>query len=172
MPIAQSGGVTIHTSCSLSRFVRADLIAMRRIINNLISNAIKFTRRGGRIDIIAFDRDGRATVQVKDTGIGITSEEMEHLFERFWQAKSKYRAKGVGLGLYLCYQLLRELDGTIRCESTPGSGTMFEISMPYHEQSTEPSIMPIKKLSHGLAASVSREVAAEQHKRGLLASSG
>jgi len=130
-PLAQKNDISLVHKVSKTKTVLADQIAMRRVVCNLVSNAIKFTPAGGSIEIKVVDRQGRAILQVKDTGVGMSVEEMSNLFQRFWQARGQYRARGLGLGLYLCRHLVEAQSSTILCQSEVGKGTTFEVSLPY-----------------------------------------
>ncbi len=111
--------------------VRSDGRAIRQILINLASNAIKYTERGSvRIEL---RREGaNAVVRVSDTGIGIATADLPRLFSAFEQldASNTRRVEGAGLGLYLSKRLADLLDGTIRVESTHGSGSIFTLTLP------------------------------------------
>jgi signal transduction histidine kinase len=128
-PLAQKNDITLVHKVSKTKKVLADQIAMRRVICNLVSNAVKFTPARGSIEITVLERDSRAILQVRDTGFGMSPEEMTNLFQRFWQAKGQYRSRGLGLGLYLCRHLVEAQSGTISCQSEAGKGTTFEVSL-------------------------------------------
>lgn len=132
MPLAEIAKVKLEWAAAPSvGNIRADHLAMQRVMCNLVGNAIRFTPEGGSIELIAFERNGEAVLQIKDTGIGIAPEDLENLFERFWQARpNQYGPKGLGLGLYLCRQLIEAQRGTISCKSTLREGSIFEITMP------------------------------------------
>jgi PAS domain S-box-containing protein len=129
--IAQDTGIKVIVSNQPMNAVYADQLAMRRVICNLLSNAMKFTPAGGTVEISAFDRNGRATLAVKDSGVGIEPDQLETVFDRFFQGKTKYRANGLGLGLYLCRRLVNGQSGKISCQSELGQGTTFEVTLPY-----------------------------------------
>ena len=104
---------------------------VRQILINLVGNAIKFTSDGVITVGAAPDKSGVA-IEVRDTGRGITPEEMEHLFDEFWQSVEVRRRAGVGtgLGLSICMNLATLLGGRIEVESTPGVGSTFRLSIP------------------------------------------
>jgi protein-histidine pros-kinase len=104
---------------------------VRQILINLVGNAIKFTSDGVITVGAAPDKSGVA-IEVRDTGRGITPEEMEHLFDEFWQSVEVRRRAGVGtgLGLSICMNLAALLGGSIEVESTPGVGSTFRLSIP------------------------------------------
>jgi signal transduction histidine kinase len=101
---------------------------MIQVLANLITNAIKFTAPGGTISVT----NGRTTdgmvIAVRDTGIGISQDKFEKVFERFWQA-GKQNRKGVGLGLYISKCIVEAHGGRIWVESKPGAGSTFSFSV-------------------------------------------
>lgn len=112
--------------------VYADQIKLIQILSNLLSNALKFTRKGS-IEI-GFTLEGNNVLfSVKDTGIGISKEGQLHLFERFYQVntKSAYNTEGSGLGLSLCKSLVELMKGRIWVDSEQGVGACFSFVIPY-----------------------------------------
>ena len=119
---------------------------MRRVLVNLISNAIKFTESGYvRIDLWELGRD-RVAIAVKDTGVGIAKENLQHIFEAFRQVDQTFTRKysGTGLGLAIVKSLVEMMEGTITVESELGKGSTFQVELPrfigkqketYHTQS-------------------------------------
>jgi signal transduction histidine kinase len=121
--------------------VRGDRVKLGQVFTNLLTNAVKFNRDGGRIAIAARPgRGGFLDIEVADTGIGIPPEEQEKIFERFYQVESgpKRRYEGTGIGLAIVRDILRLHGGNIRVQSTPGQGSTFEFSLPLGRK-TEPS---------------------------------
>ena len=114
------------------RRVRGDPLRVRQILANYLSNALKFTSRGG-IVVSAAARDGaRVHLAVKDSGIGIDAALRERLFSPFAQADSSTtrRFGGTGLGLSICRELAAQMGGAVGCDSTPGSGSTFWAELP------------------------------------------
>ena len=102
---------------------------------NLVANAVKFTPRGGRVTVWLRPRDGIAEIGVGDTGEGISSDVLPHVFERFRQGDSSItRAHaGLGLGLAIVRHLVELHGGTVRAASTgPGQGATFTVELPLH----------------------------------------
>jgi PAS domain S-box-containing protein len=121
--------------------VRGDRVKLGQVFTNLLTNAVKFNRDGGRIAIAARrGRGGFVDIEVADTGIGIPPEEHEKIFERFYQVESgpKRRYEGTGIGLAIVRDILRLHGGHIRVQSTPGQGSTFQFSLPLGRKS-EPS---------------------------------
>ncbi len=107
---------------------KGDRIELRRVVTNLIGNAIKFTDQGGiDVNLNASEATG-ITIEVKDTGIGISDEDQATLFEAFSQGKHK--RSGNGLGLHLCRQIIEAHQGTISVQSQLEKGTTFTVSLP------------------------------------------
>ena len=118
-------------------WVRGDVVRLKQILTNLVSNAVKFTGSGFISLTVAPgpERDGRATLRfsVEDTGIGFDSAVRDRLFGRFEQADGAITRKfgGSGLGLSICKQLATMMDGELDCESEPGGGSAFFLTLPF-----------------------------------------
>jgi two-component system, OmpR family, phosphate regulon sensor histidine kinase PhoR len=93
---------------------------------------LKFTSHGGRIAVTLSCLDSRVVLEVSDTGIGIPSEQLRRIFERFYQVdgSSKRRFGGVGLGLALVKEIIESHEGTVEVTSVEGEGTTFRITLP------------------------------------------
>lgn len=117
-----------------SRIISIDEEKLERIILNILSNAIKFTDSGGKIEVILNENIKSSSLQIKvvDTGIGIPKDKQELIFERFGQVDSNLsrRAEGTGIGLSLVKLLVNILEGTIEVESELGVGSTFIITLP------------------------------------------
>src|SRR5579883_292358 len=114
--------------------VHGDEETLRRLMLILLDNAIKYTPTGeegkGRV-IISLQRVGReAVVRVRDTGIGMEPEDLEHIFERFYRADRARSRQGTGLGLSIAQMLVEQLGGRIIAESVPGKGSTFSVCLP------------------------------------------
>jgi two-component system cell cycle sensor histidine kinase/response regulator CckA len=134
--VAQESGIRFQSNFPDDKFeISADAIAVGRVLRNLISNAMKFTRSGGQISISGRDAGDSYELTVADTGAGIPKEDLHLLFQRFSQGKlgKKYSA-GTGLGLYLCRQLVEAHGGRIACTSTVGVGTSFTFTLPKNKE--------------------------------------
>jgi PAS domain S-box-containing protein len=108
-----------------------DRLSIRRVILNLLDNALKFTPKDGLIEISADEEGGDVTFRVSDTGVGIPQSEFSQVFLRYWQGHSaKQYTPGTGLGLYLCRQIVTAHGGTISVSSKLGEGTTFSVVMP------------------------------------------
>jgi signal transduction histidine kinase len=118
--------------------ISADGRRVRQIVFNLVSNAVKFTPRDGRIDVSARLGDGQVEITVADTGPGIAPDELETIFEEFKQATDGKRAEGTGLGLPLSRKLVELHGGRLWVESEPGQGSTFRFTLPVGP--TEPAL--------------------------------
>ena len=103
---------------------------VRVSINNLISNAIKYTDPGGKVDLIAEENDREIIIRVRDSGIGISEEDQQHIFSKFYRSEDDEvrQRTGHGLGLSLVEEAVKLHHGTITINSTPGQGSEFVIS--------------------------------------------
>ncbi len=117
--------------------ILADQEKLDKIILNLVFNAIKFTPKGGRIDIEAYKKEGLLCISVKDTGIGIPEESLPNIFDRFYQADSscKRRHQGSGIGLALVKELAMAHNGDVTGKSREGKGSLFTLTIPYEPAS-------------------------------------
>jgi two-component system CheB/CheR fusion protein len=125
--------------------VRADPERMQQVLLNLVSNAVKFTPGGGRIDVQMFRRGDNVIVVVKDTGIGIRAEFLPHVFERFRQAEivTTRQHAGLGLGLAIVKQLVELHGGSIVADSEgEGKGSTFTATLPLPRSSAEQGDSP------------------------------
>jgi signal transduction histidine kinase len=112
--------------------VRGESGYLRRVLDNLIGNAIKFTPAGEAVQVRLAQQDSHVVMEVTDTGIGVPAEELELIFERFYQVdgSSRRRYGGVGLGLALVKQVVEALDGTVEVESELDRGSTFTVRLP------------------------------------------
>jgi len=114
---------------------------IQKILSNLISNAFKYTPRGGTIVCDARLQEGRFIFEIRNTGEGLTEEELSRIFERFYQKDE--HTEGAGLGLALVKELVRELGGEIKAESRPGEWTVFRLSLPVEKNALmEKGLLP------------------------------
>ncbi len=129
---AENRGVQLLTQGASAVSLYADETAVKQIIINLLANAIAFTPKGGTVLLAtALEADRSLTLIVKDSGIGMTKEEIRQAQEPFQQVKSEFsQGGGTGLGLPLVKQLIELHGGTLTIESSPGSGTAVSILFP------------------------------------------
>ncbi|HEX7091924.1 MAG TPA: ATP-binding protein [Longimicrobiales bacterium] len=117
--------------------LHADRDRVLQVLGNLVGNAIKFTPPGGRIDVhVLQDSNAEVRFEVRDTGPGISPEQLPHLFDRFWQARHSGR-RSVGLGLSIAKGIVEAHGGRIWVESEPGAGARFYFTVPAGEEKAE-----------------------------------
>jgi len=136
-PRAQDKGVelVIDTPPDL-RPVAVDVSRLGNALGNLLDNALNYTDRGGRITLSAAAGPDAVTLFVADTGIGIPPEHLPHVFEKFFRVPGQSRGSGTGLGLAIVHEIVAAHGGTVTCESQPGSGTVFRLTLPVAVGST------------------------------------
>jgi signal transduction histidine kinase len=131
---AKANGLTLAVEeCKHEIFATADAERFQQILINLITNAIKFTPKGGSINVTADDDSGVVRVRVKDTGVGVRMLDMERVFEPFVQIDRHLTSdtqQGVGLGLSISRELARAMRGDLTLESVEGVGSTFTLTLP------------------------------------------
>ncbi|GAB5521770.1 MAG: hypothetical protein RhofKO_40210 [Rhodothermales bacterium] len=134
--LATSRLLTVHidTSDAVPR-VQADTLKIEQVLNNLLSNALKFTEAAGAITLRVRHEDAQVRVEVEDTGVGIPAEDVPHLFDLFYQASnsSHYYAGGTGIGLALAKEIAEAHGGHLTVQSTLGQGTCFTLTLPVEQ---------------------------------------
>jgi signal transduction histidine kinase len=111
--------------------VTGDRDRLREVVTNLVSNAIRYNKEGGRVDVTLRAADGQAVLSVADTGIGIPEKDRPHIFERFYRV-DKARSRelgGSGLGLSITKWIVEAHRGSIGFESREGQGTTFTVRL-------------------------------------------
>ncbi len=146
-PRAHAKGVEIscHVSHALPHFIVGDEQRVRQILFNLCGNAIKFTARGGVSLSIMRDSETTMTITVRDTGIGMSDDEIKRLFNEYAQANAdtKRLFGGTGLGLSITRKLAEAMGGSISVESQPGAGTTFTVRLPFQGAEAQPESRPL-----------------------------
>lgn len=122
----------VNRAPELPAEVRWDEDRMSEVLGNLLSNAFKFTPRGGRVELSATAHDSDIVIEVSDTGAGIPPEQLPRIFQKFYQAdnQAKASAKGTGLGLAIAKEIVEAHGGTITANSIAGQGATFRIILP------------------------------------------
>lgn len=132
-PQAQDGRITLSLSAPAGPVpAEADPMRMRQVLNNLLSNALKFTPAGGTVTVAFSASPTSLDWRVADTGIGVAPDQLPHLFSKFFQAESALNRtyKGTGLGLAITRGLVEAHGGHIALESVQGQGTMVHVTVP------------------------------------------
>ena len=130
-PAAEKKQVELHFDwASASSQLSADPSRLTQVIDNLLSNGVKFTPEGGEVFVSVGTSDGTAQLEVRDTGVGIPEDEAERLFERFFRASTAQNIQGTGLGLSITKEIVEAHDGTISVRSAVGVGTTVTVDLP------------------------------------------
>lgn len=136
--MCQSNGIAFHCNMDakkyMNTFINVDRLHIQQVIMNLLSNASKFTPKGGRVDFLVniLGRKGdivNTEFVISDTGSGMTKEFQKVMFDSFTQDVNSINKVGTGLGLSIVHNLVQLMNGKIECESAPGQGTKFVIRM-------------------------------------------
>jgi two-component system sensor histidine kinase ResE len=139
-PLARDRNITLTVAgdgqSSAAPEIDMDAERVLQVIANLVANALKFTDAGGRVDVHASLDDTKLSVTVRDTGIGIESEDLPHIFDRYWHSKRKGRAIGSGLGLTIARGIVDAHGGAIKAESELGRGSTFSFVIPRSTNAT------------------------------------
>ena len=140
-PAAEAKKLILTLEHDQRAVVSADANRIGQALDNLISNAIKFTPEGGKVHVLIENRDTGYALHVTDTGFGIPASEQQRLFERFFRSTtaSANNVPGTGLGLTIAKTIIERHGGSIGFDSTEGEGTTFTVSLPkrieqYEEQ--------------------------------------
>ncbi|MBL8949658.1 MAG: response regulator [Myxococcaceae bacterium] len=132
--VAREKGVELELMLPAIGAVRADPARLQQVLSNLLGNALKFTPAGGKVSVHARVEGGFVEVNVSDTGPGLASETLGHIFDRYWQAE-KSRRGGAGLGLFIVQGLIDAMGGRVWAENLPTGGSRFTFTLP---RTTEP----------------------------------
>lgn len=127
--IWEEKGINIETDIEEGVFIVSDREMLSLVWNNLFSNAIKFTEKGGRVTLQLKSEGDRATVRISDTGCGISKEVGTHIFDKFYQGDTSHATAGNGLGLALVKRIIDITSGEISVESELGVGSTFTVSL-------------------------------------------
>jgi signal transduction histidine kinase len=127
----QSAGVTLRTEDMVPVPVQRDREAVHQILHNLLDNAVKHSSAGGTITVALTQNGATARLSIADDGSGIPSQDLPHVFERFYRGHGEEHRGGTGIGLYLVRELVSSHGGTVTAHSDgTGKGSRFEINLP------------------------------------------
>ena len=158
-PRAHAKGIEISSfiSMRIPSQIRGDERRLRQVLLNLCGNAIKFTPSGGVGISARLREDGKLAIAIKDSGIGMSDDEQQRIFEEFTQANDETRQLfgGTGLGLTISRRLVEAMDGTISVSSAPGEGSSFDVVLPMAEILQPGTQDLLRRRSFVLAASPS-----------------
>ena len=131
-PLAEAHGLTLDYRGNGQLELDTDPDKFREVLMNLLHNAVEYNRPGGRVELTVRQEGDRIVMDVRDTGIGMTPDVAERIFERFYRADPSRHTTGVhaGLGLAIVCEYVQRLNGTIAVESWPDEGSTFRVSLP------------------------------------------
>ncbi|WKN48071.1 cell wall metabolism sensor histidine kinase WalK [Nocardioides sp. Arc9.136] len=131
---AAGAGLELRVDAPEPQWAALDAEKVEQVVENLLSNAVKYTPPGGRIDLRVAGDDDRVRLSVRDSGIGMSPDEVAQAFDKFWRADSaRHEAvQGIGIGLGLVRDIVGAHRGTIDIDSTPGTGTTVTVTLPRH----------------------------------------
>ncbi|MBN2078522.1 MAG: response regulator [Spirochaetes bacterium] len=126
--MAYRSGITITTDIEPGLYTKADSLAVERIANNIIENAIRYNRENGTIEVALSSENDSIRLTVSDSGVGIDGKQLKHIFEPYFQiSHDKRNIQGIGMGLSLVKSIVDSLEGRIEIKSEPSEGTAFSI---------------------------------------------
>jgi two-component system sensor histidine kinase BaeS len=130
--VAAEAGIALTVDVPAPVWVQADPDRLRQVLGNLLTNAVRYTDTGGHVLVRVRERGAEALLTVRDTGVGMSPEDLLRVFDRFWRADpARQRATGgTGLGLTIAQRIVRDHDGYIEVTSEPGAGTTFTVCLP------------------------------------------
>ena len=140
-PLAEEKGVTLTLASGPLPLLAGDRGRLGQLLDNLVSNGIKFTPSGGRVDVRVRGDQGVAVIEVRDTGMGIPTGEQQHLFERFFRTSkaTEQAIPGTGLGLAISKAIVNAHGGRITVSSEEGEGATFRVALPVRQVHPEPA---------------------------------
>ncbi len=140
--LGEAQGVTVNLPFTADVVVMADRTRLRQLFLNLVTNAIKYTPAGGKVELGVGRHPDNVTFAVRDTGIGISAADFPHIFERFWRAdrvRSRMSERGgFGLGLAISQWIAQAHGGTLTASSRLGRGSLFTVTLPLENESQRP----------------------------------
>jgi signal transduction histidine kinase len=139
-PQAEAKDITLTLATGPVPLIAGDHARIAQLLDNLVSNAIKFTPEGGRVDVRIRTVKNRAVLEVRDSGMGIPAGEQEFLFQRFFRTSSatEQAIQGTGLGLAISKAIVEAHSGRITVASEEGAGTTFRVTLPLHRHAELP----------------------------------
>jgi heavy metal sensor kinase len=129
-PTAEQKGISLISKISDNSFVYGDIQMLQRMVVNLLDNALKYTPSGGTVTVSANSNERQVVFSVSDTGIGISKDDLPHVFKRFYRCDQSRSQAGIGLGLSLAMAIAKAHGGNIAAASNPGKGSEFTVTLP------------------------------------------
>ncbi len=129
-PLAEDKGIILIFNARDNCYVYGDIQRLQRMVANLLDNALKYTHVGGTVKVSVNEDKGQVLISVHDTGIGISDEDLPHIFKRFYRCDQRRSQTGSGLGLTLALAIARAHGGSITATSCLGEGSTFTVTLP------------------------------------------
>jgi PAS domain S-box-containing protein len=148
-PLAEAKDITLTLATGPLALIAGDRARLAQLLDNLISNGVKFTPSGGRVDVRIRGVHGQAVIEIRDTGMGIPAAEQEHLFERFYRTSqaNEQAIPGTGLGLAISKAIVEAHGGQIMVASGEGEGSTFRISLPIRQAERRSEEEPVEEVA-------------------------
>jgi signal transduction histidine kinase len=131
--VGEEKRITVLTHCPDDLFVFVDADRIRQALANLLDNAIKYTEQGGQVEIGAEKQGNQVVLTVRDSGRGISPENLPRIWERLYRGDRSRSEKGLGLGLSLVKAIIHAHEGRVEVESQPGKGSTFKVYLPMRD---------------------------------------
>ena len=131
---AQSQGIALEMQLEPDIMLTGDQTLLMRLLTNLITNAIRYNRKGGRVEVCLRRMETGAVLRVADTGGGIREEDLPKIWSRFFRADASRSSTGTGLGLSMARWIAQVHGGTITVESVYGQGSVFTVTIPFEQK--------------------------------------
>ncbi|NQY97006.1 MAG: HAMP domain-containing histidine kinase [Henriciella sp.] len=128
--VAEKAGIGLRMICDREVLALADAGAVRRIWDNLVSNAIKYSAAGDTVTLVSDVKNNQAIIQVRDTGAGMDADDLARIASPFAQGRNAKGRAGTGLGLALVHRLAEMQGGAVKIETAPGAGTTVTVTIP------------------------------------------
>ena len=128
--VAEEKNIVLITKAPRDICLCADRPRLRQVLANLVDNAIKYTPSRGRVEIEVFAEERHAVVLVKDSGSGITADELPRIWDRLYRGDKSRSQRGLGLGLSLVKAVVQAHHGQVEAAGTPGGGAVFSVQLP------------------------------------------
>ena len=128
--VAEDKNISLKIDCDNGVFLYGDRNRLLQAVGNLFDNAIKYTANGGSISVNAIRTDQQVSIEIRDTGVGISPEELPNIWDRFYRCDKSRAQRGLGLGLSLVKAIVQAHKGSIKVFSQPGFGSQFVIYLP------------------------------------------
>jgi len=129
-PTAEDKKITLRCDVPSGIRVIGDIPMIQRMLANLLDNAIKYTPSGGMVNVAVTEQESRICIAFTDSGVGISSADLPHIFERFYRCDQSRSQAGIGLGLSLARAIARAHGGDISAVSVPNQGSTFTVTLP------------------------------------------